>query len=188
MYCALAERLNWSKRGQYQISRGWDGNTHFLRVTIGRNEVGINLVADGMALRTTWEFKLVEMRLVWVMNEHLMNWHYVHAGIPKGLQLGQCWLSTSWTSCTHPLPVKSEISIERVTYGLPVCTIWEFKVTGVQSSVMLQAHHTTHSLPQVNILDQIPFVICNARNFHLVNPSIGQSDLEPSLAGATENS
>ena len=83
---ALPESWNWSKQGQYQISNRWNrithflrvqigprsvsissrwnAITHFLRVQIGPNKVSIKLAAEGMALRTNWELKLVQARLV----------------------------------------------------------------------------------------------------------------------------
>lgn len=78
---ARAESWNWSKRGRYTMSSGWNsithflrvnvgynelsiklaqhwnGNTHFLRVEIGRNKASINLAADRMAL---WHYALAE--------------------------------------------------------------------------------------------------------------------------------
>jgi hypothetical protein len=35
------EGSNWSKQSQHQISSGWNGIIHFLRVCIGRNKVSI---------------------------------------------------------------------------------------------------------------------------------------------------
>jgi hypothetical protein len=50
---APAESSNWSKRGQYHISGGWNGIVHFLRVQILRKEVSITLAVDGMVLLTS---------------------------------------------------------------------------------------------------------------------------------------
>ena len=58
------ENSNWLKRSQYQNDSTLNGIKHILRVQIGHNEVSIKLAADGMALRTTWEFKLVKARSV----------------------------------------------------------------------------------------------------------------------------
>jgi len=63
-YYAPAESSNWGKWGQYKISNWWNGITHFLRVKIGWNAVGIALAADGMLLRTHWKFPSVNTRSV----------------------------------------------------------------------------------------------------------------------------
>ena len=44
----------------------------------------MELAMDGMALRSRWEFKLVETKSV--SNQQLIEWQYAHAEIPKGLQ------------------------------------------------------------------------------------------------------
>ena len=87
---------NWSKRGpEYGMNSRWNVITyglrvetrsvwnespctlitHKLRVQISRNDVSTESTARGMWLRTSWEFKLVEMMSV--SNEHLMEWHYI---------------------------------------------------------------------------------------------------------------
>jgi len=85
LHYALPERSNCSQPGQYQISAdgtllhtrwkcklvnttlsiklvGWNVITHPLRVQIWGNEVSIKLATNGMALRTSWEFKLVDTK------------------------------------------------------------------------------------------------------------------------------
>ena len=53
---ALPGVSNRSKRSQYK--HYWDVITHVLTVQIGRNEISIQLASHGMALHTSWEFKL----------------------------------------------------------------------------------------------------------------------------------
>ena len=67
-HCAHPETSNWSKRGRYWIGIGQNGFTHPLRLQIGPNEISIELALDGMALRTNWDFKLVQTRSV-------LNWN-----------------------------------------------------------------------------------------------------------------
>lgn len=71
---APTESANWTKRGQYQINRRWNGITNCLRIQIVRNEVNIELAAEAMAWRTAWEFKLVEAMSI--SNWQEMQWHY----------------------------------------------------------------------------------------------------------------
>ena len=53
---ALPGSSNWSKRGQYQITKRHNGTTHCLWVEIDWKEVSIELGVDRMALHTNWEF------------------------------------------------------------------------------------------------------------------------------------
>ena len=94
---ALAESSNWPKRGQYKISRRWNGITHRLRVQIGQSEVSIKLAADGMAL-----------------------WHYARTESSNRSKRGQYQISI-----THTLRVqigRSEISIKLAAGGMALRT------------------------------------------------------------------
>ena len=46
------------------MSGSWNGNTHGLGVQIGQSKVSIELPADGIALRTDWNSKVVETKSV----------------------------------------------------------------------------------------------------------------------------
>lgn len=64
----MALRTSWEfalvETSHYRMKSPWNVITHGLRVRIGRSGVSIKLARDGMALRTFWELKLVEMKSV----------------------------------------------------------------------------------------------------------------------------
>ena len=74
-YYSCPEDLNWSKPSQSQITRKWNGITHYLRVQIGQHKVGTALEAGArMALHTHWEVKLVKTKSG--SNWQHIEWYY----------------------------------------------------------------------------------------------------------------
>ena len=133
-YCAPAESSNWSKRGQYRISSRWNSITHILRVQIGQSTVSITLAVDEIALRTSWEFKLVKARSV--SNQQRMEWHYGPTESSNWSKRGQSQISGGWNGIAHRLRVQigqSEVSIKSGADGMVLRTGWEFKLVKARS-------------------------------------------------------
>ena len=113
---AHPESSNWSKRGQHQIKGRWNCIAHSLTSQIGQNKVNIELAADGMPLRTYWEFEWVEARSV--SNYKQMEWHYAQPESSNWSKRGQYQISNTWNAIAHKLRVRigqSEVSIKLTT-------------------------------------------------------------------------
>ena len=110
------------------MSSGWNCVTHMLRVQRGQKEISMELAAHGMALRTCWEFRLVETGSVW--NEQPMAWCCASAERSKSSKRGQHGINSPWHGVTHPLRVQSgrnKVSMELKARGMGLRTSWEFK-------------------------------------------------------------
>ena len=80
-----------------------NGITHGLSVQIGRSEVGIKLAADGMPLRTAWQYILIKTRSV--SNEQQMQGHYARAGNSNESKRSQYQISSRSNDIAHGLRV-----------------------------------------------------------------------------------
>ena len=78
-----------------------NGITHRLRVQIGQNKVSMELAAKWMALRTSWEFKLVQTTSV--SNSQPMEWHYTPSASAEysGSSRVRCWQRRQFPSCKY---------------------------------------------------------------------------------------
>ena len=112
-----------SKRGQSQISSRWIGITNILRVRSGQSEVSITLAADGLALRTCWEFEVVKARSV--SNQEQMEWYCAPAESSNWSKRGQYRISSGWNGITHNLRIQigqSEVSTALAAHGMALRT------------------------------------------------------------------
>ena len=154
---APSKSWNWSKRGQYQIGSRWNGITHFLRVQMGPNKVSIKLsggewhyalpesligsngisiklAANGMASRTSWEFKWVATRSVSGWQQ--MEGNYAQSESSNWSKRGQYQIGSRWNAITHGLRVqisKRKVSIKLEADGMPLHTNWEWKWVATRS-------------------------------------------------------
>ena len=104
-----AESSNWARRSQYQVSRIWNGVTHYL---ISWNEVSIKLPVDRMILHT--------------------NLKSSNRSKPS-----QYRISNWWNDITHLLRVQigpKRLSMESIAHGIWWLTRWEFKSAETKSA------------------------------------------------------
>ena len=111
---APTESSNWTKAGQYEMNSPWNVIIHtVVSLQIGRNEVSIEFVADGMELRTSWAFKLMETGSAW--NEQHMECDYLRSENSYWSKRGQYQASSVWNAITL------------------LHTNWQFKLVGTKS-------------------------------------------------------
>ena len=158
-YCAPSERSNWSKRGQYQISSGWNGITHILRVQFGQSEVSIKSAADGMVLRTGWEFKLVKARSV--SNQQHMEWYCAPSERSNWSKRGQYHISSTGNGITHTLRVhirQSEVSIKLAADRMALRTSCELTLVDTRSVSNHRSMHS-HYRPSESSIRSMKFIL-----------------------------
>lgn len=105
--------LPWQGVEGKSVTKQWlvNGITHQLRGQIGRNEVGINLAADGMAYA------------------HLLK-------VQIGRNKVRINVAADWMGYTHFLRVPmgwNEVSMERTAPSIILLTRWEFKLVETKS-------------------------------------------------------